>query len=210
MNGGIFSYRARFSKTGKLRFLSHHDLARAIERLLRRSGLPLRMTEGFNPHPIIAFPTALGVGIESTDEVFEFELSSWVAPRAIERALAEQCPEGLAISGVETFDRKKRSFVDFVEYEATCPGQTANLPIEAFLAKTEHRIDRVSDKGTRSIDLRPYVMALDVEGDVVYLRIKITDSGTAKPDEVLRALGIEIRGDVRIRKTYTELRTRDA
>lgn len=208
MNGGIFSYRVRFSKTGKLRFLSHHDLARAIERLLRRSGLPLRMTEGFNPHPILAFPTALGVGIESVDEVFEFELSSWVAPRAIERALAEQCPEGLAILGVETFDRKKRSFVDFVEYEATCPGQVPKA--EEFLAKKECVIERVSDKGTRSIDIRPFVMAVDREGDVVYLRIKITDSGTAKPEEVLKAVGIEIGGDVRIRKTYTELGTRDA
>ena len=71
----IFSYRIRFTKTGRMRFLSHHDLMRLFERALRRTGLPLRMTEGYNPHPIISFPTALGLGIESLDEVLEFDVT---------------------------------------------------------------------------------------------------------------------------------------
>lgn len=206
----IFSYRVRFTKTGKLRFLSHHDLMRLIERALRRTGLPLRMTEGFNPRPILSFPTALGVGLESVDEVFEFELSSWAAPRQIEKQLAGQLPEGIGVASVETFARKDRSYVDFVEYEALCPGQTAGIGdrVAAFLAKKEHVVERSSDKGTKSVDVRPYVMALDLDGEIVYLRIRVTDAGTAKPEEVLRALGIEARGDVRIRKTYTELSRR--
>jgi radical SAM-linked protein len=206
----IFPYRVRFSKTGRLRFLSHHDILRLFERALRRTGLPLRMTEGYNPHPIIAFPTALGLGIESLDEIMEFELASWVAPRSIQQQIASQLPEGLGIASVEAFARQARSFVDYVEYEAAIPGQGAGLAdrIRAFLEQKEVRVERKSDKGSRTIEIRQYVMALDQEGDKVFLRIRVTDGGTAKPEEVLRAVGVEINEGVRITKTYTEVGTR--
>jgi len=206
----IFSYRVRFTKTGKMRFLSHHDLMRLFERALRRTGLPLRMTEGYNPHPVIAFPTALGLGIESLDEILEFELTSWTAPRSIEKQLGEQLPEGVAVASAEAFDRKQRSFVNFVEYEAVCPAQGEGVPdrIRAFLALKECPVERVSDKGSKTVEIRQYVMALDAESEQIYLRIRITDQGTAKPEEVLRAIGLKVDETVRVRKTYTEVAVR--
>jgi radical SAM-linked protein len=206
----IFSYRVRFTKTGKMRFLSHHDLMRLFERALRRTGLPLRMTEGYNPHPVIAFPTALGLGIESLDEILEFELSSWTAPRSIEKQLGEQLPEGVTVASAEAFDRKQRSFVNFVEYEADCPGQGEGIAdrIRAFLALKECPVERVSDKGSKTVEIRQYVMALDAESERLYLRIRITDQGTAKPEEVLRAVGLKVDETVRLRKTYTEVAVR--
>jgi len=203
----IFPFRIRFSKTGKVRFLSHHDLMRVFERALRRSGLPLRMTEGYNPHPVLAFPTALGLGLESLDEVLEFELTSWTAPRQIEKVVGEQLPEGLAVVSAETFDRKDRSCVSFVEYEASCPGRGATLPagIRAFLALATCPVERPSDKGSKIVEIRQYALAVDAEGDKVLLRIRITDQGTAKPEEILRAIGVTVDGTVRIRKTYSEV-----
>ena len=206
----IFSYRVRFTKTGKMRFLSYHDLMRLFERALRRTGLPLRMTEGYNPHPVIAFPTALGLGIESLDEVLEFELTSWTSPKGIEKLLGEQLPEGVTVASAEAFDRKQRSFVNFVEYEASCPGQFEGLAdrIRAFLALKECPVERVSDKGSKTVEIRQYVMALDAESDRLYLRIRVTDQGTAKPEEVLRSIGIRVDETVRVRKTYTEVAVR--
>lgn len=206
----IFPYRVRFTKTGRMRFLSHHDLLRLFERALRRTGLPLRMTEGYNPHPILSFPTALGLGIESLDEVMEFELSSWVAPRAIQAQLAAQLPEGMGVTSVETFSRQARSFVDFVEYEASAPGQGRGLEgrIRDFLARREVRVERKSDKSSKEVEIRQYVLALEHEGETLFLRIRITDAGTARPEEVLRALGLEPDPRMRIRKTYTEVGTR--
>lgn len=206
----IFSYRIRFTKTGRMRFLSHHDLMRMFERALRRSGLPLRMTEGYNPHPIVAFPTALGLGIESMDEILEVELSSWTAPRQIEKALGEQLPEGIGVRSCEVFDRKERSHIAFVEFEAAVPSQGEGLPgrLAAFLALKTCPVERVSDKGSKTVEIRQYVMAADCEGERVFLRIRITDQGTAKPEEVLRAAGVRIDGTVRIRKTYSEVAAR--
>ena len=206
----IFSYRVRFSKTGKLRFLSHHDLMRLFERALRRSNLELRMTEGYNPHAVISFPTALGLGIESEDEILEFELSRWTAPKQVQSALGEQLPEGVAVSSVEAFDRKERSFVDFVEYEARIPGQADGIDarLRDFLALKECKVERVSDKGSKTVEIRQYVLAADSESERVLLRIRITDQGTAKPEEVLRSLGLKVDESVRIRKTYTQLEKR--
>ncbi len=205
----IFPYRVRFSKTGKMRFLSHHDVLRMFERALRRTGLPLRMTEGYNPHPILSFPTALGLGIESLDEVMEFELSTWTAPRAILQQLGAQLPDGFAVTGVEAFARQARSFVDFVEYEADAPGQGGGVAdrIRDFLGRAEARIERKSDKGTKTVEIRQYVIGLEAEGEKIFLRIRVTDAGTAKPEEVLRTIGIE-PARARVRKTYTEVGTR--
>lgn len=206
----IFAYRVRFSKAGRMRFLSHHDLMRLFERAFRRTGLPLRMTEGYNPHPILAFPTALGLGIESADEILEFELVNWVSPRQIEALLGAQLPEGVAIVSAEAFDHKRRCYVDFVEFEASCPGQGEGLGdrIKAFLALKECPVERRSDKGSKIVDVRKYSMALDVDGEVVYLRVRVTDQGTAKPEEILRSIGVTVDERVRIRKTYTELAER--
>jgi radical SAM-linked protein len=206
----IFSYRIRFTKTGRMRFLSHHDLMRLFERALRRTGLPLRMTEGYNPHPVVAFPTALGLGIESRDEILEFELSSWSAPRQIEKLLGGQLPEGVAVVAVEAFDRKQRSCIGFVEYEASCPGQGEGLAdrISAFLALKECPVERLSDKGSKIVEIRQYALAVEAEADRVYLRVRVTDQGTAKPEEILRAVGIRTDETVRLVKTYTEVAKR--
>jgi len=193
-----------------MRFLSHHDLMRLFERALRRTGLPLRMTEGYNPHPVIAFPTALGLGIESLDEILEFELTSWTSPKGIEKVLGEQLPEGVTVASAEAFDRKQRSFVNFVEYQASCPGQLEGVvdKIRAFLALKECPVERVSDKGSKTVEIRQYVMALDAENDQLYLRIRITDQGTAKPEEVLRSIGVKVDETVRLKKTFTEVAVR--
>lgn len=182
---------------------------RLFERALRRSGLPLRMTEGYNPHPILSFPTALGLGIESLDEIMEFELSAWTAPAKIEQLLGAQMPEGVKLSKVEAFARKDRSAIEFVEYEARIPAGTDLGPgIREFLAKKEAWIERKSDKGGKKVEIRRYVLALEAEPGRVLMRVRITDQGTAKPEEVLRAAGLEPGPDVKIRKTYTEVGTR--
>ncbi|HZL73575.1 MAG TPA: TIGR03936 family radical SAM-associated protein [Planctomycetota bacterium] len=205
----IFPYRLRFTKTGKLRFLSHHDLMRLFERAMRRSLLPLRMTEGYNPHPILSFPTALGLGIESLDEVLEFELSAWTAPAKIEAALGAQLPEGVKLVKVEAFARRDRSAVEFVEYEARFPGGPDPAPgAKEFLSKTELWIERKSDKGSKKVELRRYVLGLATEPGRVLIRIRVTDQGTAKPEEILRAIGVEPGPDVRITKTFTQVGVR--
>src|SRR5271165_3516666 len=67
-------FRLRFAKCGDLRLVSHHDLMRCLERMVRRALLPMAMSQGFNPRPRITFALALGLGIEGLREVVDIEL----------------------------------------------------------------------------------------------------------------------------------------
>jgi len=85
----------RFSKEGEARFLSHHDLIRLFERALRRAGLPVRMTQGFNPHPKFAILSALPLGLEGEEEALEVHFDNPVPPAEALERLAAQLPPGI-------------------------------------------------------------------------------------------------------------------
>jgi hypothetical protein len=91
----VCKVRLRFTKTGDIRFLSHHDLMRLLERLLRRADLPFRSTEGFNPKAKITFASALSLGIVGHEEVVEIELDGDWSAEHIQQKINELTPEGL-------------------------------------------------------------------------------------------------------------------
>jgi len=92
--------RIAYRKCGDLRFLSHLDLVRTLERALRRSGLPLAFSQGFNPRIRLSFPGALSTGIESDFEEFDVVLTSPVDTEAAAARLRELLPRGLDILGI--------------------------------------------------------------------------------------------------------------
>jgi len=91
----VSKIRLRFAKMDDLRFLSHHDLMRLLERLLRRGGLPFRSTAGFHPKPKIVFASALGLGIIGRQEVVEIEFEGAVDTSNVLAALSKLAPSGL-------------------------------------------------------------------------------------------------------------------
>ena len=83
----------RFGKNSRLRFVSHLDLQRFFQRALNRSGLPIAFSQGFNPHPIMSFASALAVGWTSEYEVLDFKLSAPMGRGRIEEAM-RRCAAG--------------------------------------------------------------------------------------------------------------------
>ncbi len=184
--------RIRFRKGGDLRWISHHDLMRCFERMLRRAGLPFRSTEGFNPRPRLVFALSLPLGIVGCDEVAELELTEDVAADAVRDRLAPLCPAGLEILSVEPAPAKAAAQVSRVTYRVPLPpGRRDGLPerAAALLAEPEHWIERTRPH-RRRLDLRAYLDALRVLDDALEIDIRITPQGTARPDEVLEALGL--------------------
>ncbi|MDR3135871.1 MAG: TIGR03936 family radical SAM-associated protein [Coriobacteriales bacterium] len=94
-----FRLRINFQKLGKLRQLSHLELARALERCVRRSGLPYAISQGFSAHMRHSFSAALPVGTASLDEYMDLELTSFVPPKAAVSALQQVAVFGLPILG---------------------------------------------------------------------------------------------------------------
>jgi radical SAM-linked protein len=93
----LYKINFQFSKKGLMRFISHLDLMRTFIRALRRAGFPLKMTEGFNPHPKFSIKRALKLGVESDQEEATVTCTEPVNPEEFMKRLQEQLPEGLHI-----------------------------------------------------------------------------------------------------------------
>src|ERR1700719_3238909 len=89
--------RFRFRKDGALRLLSHHDLMRCFERMLRRAALPVRQSQGFHPKPRLIFALSLPLGVIGCEEVAELELDEIIPPEEVRERLARQAPDGMEI-----------------------------------------------------------------------------------------------------------------
>jgi radical SAM-linked protein len=205
--------RLRFAKQGDLRLVSHHDLMRCLERMLRRARLPIAQSQGFNPRPKVVFTLALALGIEGRREVVELDLAEPLEPDEILRRLAAVSPEGFVWLDAEAVAPGRSAQAESVSFAMEIPADSQDAARErlaAFLASehwpyTRHRPDRDRDV---ALDLRPFL--LDAELDplgVLRFRLKIDPSGSARPEEVLDALGLRAllaRGAVLIR-TEVEL-----
>src|SRR5438128_4540893 len=132
--------RIRFKKTGDLRLVSHHDLMRCFERMLRRAELPFHSTEGFNPRPRLVFAMSLALGIAGSDEVAELELDAELPTEEIQRRLSCQAPPGLEIVSVSRIPLKSKLLVRQVTFQLPLPADRRDgLPdrVAALLSQTE-------------------------------------------------------------------------
>jgi radical SAM-linked protein len=86
-----------FSKKNDLKFISHLDLMRLFSRAFRRAGIPVKITEGFNPHPKFSIKRALKLGVESENEEASVVLTQALAPLDFTQRLNNQLPEGIFI-----------------------------------------------------------------------------------------------------------------
>src|SRR5260370_35298906 len=92
--------RIRFQKTSNLRLVSHHDLMRCFERMLRRSNLPFHSTQGFHPKPRLVFALSLPLGVIGREEIVELELDELWPPEEIRARLTRQPPDDLGIDAI--------------------------------------------------------------------------------------------------------------
>jgi len=95
-----------FAKKGTMRFISHLDLMRLFMRALRRAELPVKMTEGFSPHPKISLKRALKLGVESENEEATFVLRQPLTAEEFKERLQNQLPEGIYIREVYSETRE--------------------------------------------------------------------------------------------------------
>jgi radical SAM-linked protein len=204
-------YRLRFAKDGPLRYSSHLDLARTWERMLRRTGAPLVYSLGFNPRPKMQFAAALPLGLHSTCEIVDIWLHAPQAPPPGDLliGLRASAPEGLEVLNAESVEpggpalqTLAHSATYHIRLDDSPPADELHRRVEALLA--QRSIPR--QRRGKDYDLRPLIHALRVEGDPNDCRLiavlSLGEVGTARPDELLDALGLQAsRADV----TRTEI-----
>ena len=174
--------RIRFRKAGDLRLVSHLDLMRAVERLLRRASVPFRSTAGFHPAPRVVFAQSLPLGVVGHAEVVEIEFIEPVEPDDLLARLRAHAPPG----------------VEFLT--------AARIPVAA-VARPRRAVYRLAAGATeiwadrerptpRQINIRPYVDSLAADGDAVVASVWLTQAGSARANEIGRALGLPDDGAI--------------
>lgn len=202
--------RLRFRKQGDLRHIGHLDLLRTLERLFRRAGLNLSMTEGFHPKPRLSFPNALALGVEGVDEVMELELAEAMTAEEVLAALAPVCPPGLAFHSAEVLVGKGKSPVARVTYELPIPAAREEQlagKIRDVLASSSLPIRRAGREAP--IDLRPVLEELVLADGTLRFTLKVEREAGVRPREVLALVGVEdleLEGSV-LARTAVELKS---
>ena len=203
-----FKLRITYSQTGPLKYISHLDLIKLWERLLRRAGIPLAYSHGFTPHPKITVASPLPVGFEGLREVMEITLTSPISPREFEAKVRPCLPEGLDIVQVEVAEDETLSLPQRVvasEYEVVLPDcqekDKLAQAVEELMSKGSLPFRREKGGKVREYDLRPLIKGLKVTegpGCALWMLLETSPSATARPEDVLKALGFE--GYAKIRR----------
>jgi len=184
--------RFRFAKTGTLRLLSHHDLMRTIERMLRRADLPFKSTAGFHPTPRVHFALALPLGIEGREEVVEMEFMRELdADQALAR-LNEQAPAGLDFTRVSVVHSRATAMPRRAVYRlALLPERIAAATHSCadLMAQSAIWVDRLRPSPKR-LNIRPFFRSIAVRDSALSLDFWVTPTGTARPDELLKLLDL--------------------
>jgi radical SAM-linked protein len=189
--------RLRFTKLGKVRFVSHRDLARALERAFRIEQLPLAFTQGFSPRPKVSFGLALGVGHESTAEYLDLQLVAPVDLQRLPARLSVALPDGIDVTGAAALVPHAPALqesVTSVEFELTLPGVPARAvrgAVERALASGTLPV-ATTRKGNAVVeDLRPGLLGATVacDGDVATVAaLAATRPRGLRPVDLLVAL----------------------
>ena len=159
--------RLRFSKTGRIKYISHLDLMRTMKRAFIRAGVKLRYKEGFNPHPYMAFALPLPVGCESMCEIMDFELEDGVAFENLPEQLSGALPEGIAISAPYIAEQKA-SAIAWIEisgrmnYMDGVPDGAEDRLAEYFTADSII-IPKKTKRGMADLDIIPCISGIRFE-----------------------------------------------
>lgn len=167
--------RVEFSKTGRLRYLSHLELVTLLHRAMRRAGFPLEYSQGFHPSPKISFGPPLGVGVSGLSEYFDMEVIPPFDLEGNKRKLNNMLPAGVSVKDMAAVSSKGKSLNSFVaRYEYEIKGADLSH-VFGFLAEREINIKR--DRGT--VNIREMVEeARQVDEDKVNLLL--VDQGEIK------------------------------
>jgi len=189
--------RIRYAKRGRLRFASHRDLARTLERALRRAQVPMAFSAGFSPHPKISYLGAAPTGSASEAEYLEIGLSDRRDPEAVRAALDAALPEEVAVLECVEAGEGTGSLADRIDtsvWRVELPGvtlQELQPAVDAFLSAEVVTVAKRTKNGLKDIDAREAVTsasAAEANGCAILHMVVRQLTPAVRPDDVLAAL----------------------
>lgn len=196
-----------FEKTPRLRHIGHLDLMRAMQRALRRSGLPLKYSQGFNPHILLTFAAPLSVGMPGKREIMEVPIEGEMTGEAFRKALSAALPPDLPVISARPVDERHpapMAQLTAAMYRADMEEVPDGLAeaIDKFLAQKEIPAIRKTKTGMKPCDIRPMIYGLSLKGNTLTMVLALCEKATCKPDLLLSSL-FEFAGTERPRALIT-------
>ncbi len=209
-----FSYRLLISKTGDLKYISHLDWLGTFYKVLKRSGLNLAFSQGFNPSPKISASVALPIFVESYGEFLDIELHDFKTPEELKKLIQAKLPNGAEVLEVISIEKSTPSVDKIIywgEYIAKIQDKTLvksldlRYKISELLDKDEIFIEKTNKKGLRqSINIRPSIKSLkiiDEDNGIFEFIIKTGQLGSdqvkqLRADEFLNIIFPQINWDI--------------
>lgn len=151
----MYKVRICFAKSGAAAYISHLDLMKTIQRSLRRALLPVRYSEGFNPHIYLSILAPLSTGYESQSDLCDFDLVEEVAYDEIVRRLNGALPTGLTVLSAGLPGRSAGQ-IAYAAFEIRYAGQH-DLAAMARLFEQPVLLEKRSKRGSKTVDVTEYV-----------------------------------------------------
>lgn len=184
--------RSKFTRKGATAYIGHLDLMGVFSRAVRKTGLPLLYSQGFNPRPELVFALPMGVGINTEGDWVDISMATPTDAEEFMKKTNEGLPNGLEITYVTAIDEPKRSLmsvVTYAEYALEAEGITQNM-IELFKLP-EVMIEKTSKGKTSVKDIRDLMIKLIPEKctpDKAVVMVCAGSSSNLRPDVLLNAL----------------------
>jgi radical SAM family uncharacterized protein/radical SAM-linked protein len=195
--------RLKWSKSEQVRFTSHLDVGRTLERTIRRSGIPIAYSEGFHPHQKVAFAPPLPLGFVSDAEYLDIQLTEPYSSSVLSRLNRDLTPGFEFLEAKPIFGKSDSlsSIINLASYEVRLdlPLDEVEKSVNSVVEKQNLLVKRVSKKEeVREVDIRRRIMKLEfqADGDEVILKMDLGlgRNGYARPEEILvYGFGLEER-----------------
>lgn len=193
--------RIAYTKIEDARYIAHLDLTRVFERAVRRAGIAMSYTEGFNQRPKISFGFALAVGTEGEREYVDIDIQRELDLGEVLGLIQEQLPHGIRLLQGRALSQGAKplmAVLNAASYKIRILMALPILPdrlqeaVSFWLAREHVVYSRFTKKGPTDKDIRPWVKRLEAEihGDeiVFELEVEMGNAGSVRPEEVLASL----------------------
>lgn len=189
--------RIKFTKEGPMKFVGHLDTMRYFQKAIRRAELPIAFSGGYSPHMIMSFAAPLGVGVTSTGEYFDMELTSTIPTDEICQRLNNQMADGIRVLSARQVEdgkaSKAMSLVAAADYlvefrPGKAPADGWQTRISEFLKQPEILVTKETKKGEKQVDIRPFIYQMNLQNDNrIFLNLASASANYTKPDAVMDA-----------------------
>lgn len=178
----VFRLRTRFIERDRLAMLSHLEVAHTLERTVRRAKLPFAISQGFSPHMKIAFGAALPVGIGSTCEIFDLQLTDYVAPDKALAALQAASVPDLMVEECYYVDNKAPAAsvaFPYSTYEVRFSCEVADVGVPDAITVVRKRKEKVLE--VTEFLAEPF----ELDGMSARFTLEAKPTGSLRPDVLL-------------------------